>query len=398
METISAWMADFDEMMGRIGGRFARAEARNWASRYLQGLLSNLPRKNSWQLAEELGETNPYGLQQFLYRAKWEADEVRDDLQAYVKEHLSSAAGVLVLDETGFLKKGKHSVGVQVQYSGTARGQANCQVGVFLTYVSEKGLTFVDRALYLPESWTADRARCRAAGVPDEVEFATKPALGKAMLERTLAAGVPAQWVTGDSVYGSNYPLRHYLESIPLAHVMGLSPKDTLLNLKNFPQRVSDYLSQLPQEGWSRLSAGAGAKGERWYDWLLIPLGAPERPGWQRRLLVRRKIDQPEKITPYICFAPAGTPLAELVTVAGQRWTVEQCFEMAKQEVGLDEYEVRSWQGWHRHVTLACLAHAFLTVLRANGLDPLAEMEKKTKVQTDHAMRAFKRQRGLISP
>jgi len=398
METIRNWIADFDEMMERIDGRFVRSEARSWASSYVRGLLSNMPRKNSWQLAEELGEATPYGIQQFLYRAKWEADEVRDDMQAYVKEHLSAEAGVLVLDETGFLKKGQHSVGVQVQYCGTARGKANCQVGVFLTYASDKGLTFVDRALYLPESWTSDRARCRAAGVPDEVKFATKPALGKAMLQRTLEAGLPARWVTGDSVYGSNYPLRHYLEGIPLAYVMGLSPKDTLLNLENFPQRVSEYLSQLPQEGWLRLSAGAGAKGERWYDWLLLSLGDPERPGWKRWLLLRRKIDKPSKISPYICFAPEGTTLPELVTVAGKRWTVEQCFETAKQEVGLDEYEVRSYQGWYRHITLASLAHAFLTVLRANGLDPLAEMEKKTKPQPTHSMRAFKRKRGIISP
>ena len=398
METIGEWIADYEEMMGRIGMRFARSEARNRASSYMRGLLSNMPRKNSWQLAEELGEANPYGIQQFLYRAKWEADEVRDDMQAYVNEHMSDEAGVLVLDETGFLKKGKHSVGVQVQYCGTARGKANCQVGVFLTYASEKGLTFVDRALYLPESWTSDRERCRAAGVPDEVEFATKPALGKAMIERTLAAGVPAKWATADSVYGSNYPLRNYLESIPLAYVLGLSPKDTLVNLKAYSQRVSEYLSQLPQQGWSRLSAGAGAKGERWYDWRWLPLGGPARPGWKRWLLLRRKIDKPDKISPYVCFAPEGTTLPEVVTVAGKRWTVEQCFEMAKQEVGLDEYEVRSYQGWYRHITLACLAHAFLTVLRAKGLDPLAEMEKKTKPQPANSMQTFKRKRGLISP
>lgn len=398
MEVMEAWKADFEALMGRIGGRFARAEARNWASNYVKGLLSNLPRKNSWQLAEELGETNPYGIQQFLYRAKWEADEVRDDLQTYVIEHLSAEAGVLVLDETGFLKKGQHSVGVQVQYCGTARGKANCQIGVFLTYVSEQGLTFVDRALYLPESWTSDRERCRAAGVPDEVEFATKPALGQAMLARTLAAGLPARWVTGDSVYGSNYALRHDLERIPLAYVLGISPKDTLLNLENFPQPVRAYLAQLPEDGWARLSAGAGAKGERWYDWLWLPLGAPERPGWKRWLLVRRQIDHPHKISPYICFAPEDTPLAELVTVSGKRWTVEQCFEIAKQEVGLDEYEVRSYQGWYRHITLAALAHAFLTVLRAQGLDPLAEMEKKTPSQPTHSMRTFKHKRGLISP
>ncbi len=398
METIANWIEEFEELMTRIGGRFARSEAREWAAGYIRGLMSNMPRKNGWQLAEELGEATPYGIQQFLYRAKWEADEVRDDWRAYVIEHLGEETGVLVLDETGFLKKGKHSVGVQVQYCGTARGKANCQVGVFLTYASSQGLTFVDRALYLPESWTADRERCRAAGVPDEVEFATKPALGVAMLKRALGAGLPAKWVTGDSVYGSNYPLRNWLETIPLGYVLTVSPKDTLLNLKGFPQRVSEYLSQLPEQGWSRLSAGAGAKGERWYDWLLLPLGDPERPGWKRWLLLRRKIDRPSKITPYICFAQEGTTLPELVSVAGKRGTVEQCFETAKQEVGLDEYEVRSYQGWYRHMTLACLAHAFLTVLRANGLDPLAELEKKTNLRPASSMTTFKLKRGLISP
>lgn len=272
METIGKWIEEFDELMVRIGGRFARSEAREWAAGYVRGLMSTMPRKNGWQLAEELGEASPYGIQQFLYRAKWEADEVRDDLRAYVIEYLGEEEGVLVLDETGFLKKGKHSVGVQVQYCGTARGKANCQVGVFLTYASRQGLTFVDRALYLPESWTADRERCRAAGVPDEVEFATKPALGVAMLKRALEAGLPAKWVTGDSVYGSNDPLRNWLESIPLGYVLTVSPKDTLLNLKGFPQRVSEYLSHLPETGWSRLSAGAGAKGERWYE---APPGRP---------------------------------------------------------------------------------------------------------------------------
>jgi len=396
MDVITRWKEDFDELMERIGGRFARTEARGWVRRYVRGLMSNVPRKNSWQMAEELEAATPYGLQQFLYRAKWSADEVLADLQGYVVEHLGEEDGVLVLDETGFVKKGSHSVGVQVQYCGTARGKANCQVGVFLSYVSSGGLTFVDRALYLPESWTQDRERCRAVGVPDGVEFATKPALGIAMLKRALQAEVPAKWVTGDSVYGSNYPLRHYLEGVPLGYVLTVSPKDTVLDQQNFPQRVSEYLKELPEAGWSRLSAGAGAKGERWYDWLWLPLGNPEQPGWERWLLIRRRINRPDKLTPYVCFAPQGTTLPEAVSVAGKRWTVEQCFEIAKQEVGLDEYEVRSYQGWYRHITLACLTHAFLTVLRAKGLDPLADTEKKAP--TSRSLSDFKIRRGLSSP
>ena len=243
---------EFQAILKRIGPRFARLGSRRQAGQYLQGLLGQAQRKNGWQLAETLGQSNPYRLQQFLYRAKWDADEVRDDLRVYVDEHLADPEGVLVIDETGFLKKGRHSVGVQVQYCGTAGRTTNCQIGVFLTYATTKGQIFLDRALYLPESWTNDRSRCRQAGVPDEVNFATKPELARQMIERTLAAGVPAQWVTGDRVYGGHNRLRNWLEAYPLAYVMALSPKDTLLNLKRWPQRVSIWLESLPTKERTR--------------------------------------------------------------------------------------------------------------------------------------------------
>src|SRR6478735_9787673 len=202
MTAIVAWTEDFTTLVAQIGPRFARAEARQHAAAYLRGLLRPVARKNRWQLAETVGDAAPYGLQQFLYRAAWDPDAVRDDLRAYVVEHLGDPEGILVVDETGFLKKGEKSAGVQRQYSGTAGRRENCQIGVFLTYAGARGHTFLDRALYLPASWTDDRDRCRAAGIPDEVAFATKPALAQAMLERALDAGVPAAWVTADSIYG----------------------------------------------------------------------------------------------------------------------------------------------------------------------------------------------------
>jgi SRSO17 transposase len=399
MEAIANWSKAFDELVERIGGRFVRSEARDRARAYLQGLLSHIPRKNGWQMADLLGDSSPYGVQQFLYRAKWEPDEVRDDLETYVIEQLGDPQGVLVVDETGFLKKGEHSVGVGAQYCGVVGRVANCQVGVFLTYATAQGHTFLDRALYLPESWTTDPERCRAAGVPAEIEFATKPELAQQMLERAVEAGVPAQWVTADSVYGGNATLRFWLESVPLGYVLALSPKDTVLNPDWMPVRVSHLLDQLPPEGWQRLSAGAGSKGERWYDWFWLPLYDRDLAGWQRGLLIRRSLSDLSKLTPYVCFAPVSTPLAKLVAVAGTRWSVEQCFEGAKQDVGLDEYEVRSYQGWYRHITLACLAHAFLTVLQAHGLDPLAQNGQKKSYPTQpSSLATFKAKRGLTSP
>lgn len=397
-ETILEWGQEFDELMERIGPRYVRSEARNKAAGYLKGLMSDTQRKNGWQLAETLGEATPYGIQQFLYRGKWDPDEVREDLREYVVEQLGEAGGILIVDETGFLKKGDKSVGVQPQYSGTAHGVANCQVGVFLTYKGEKGHTFLDRALYLPESWASDRERCRQARVPEDVEFATKAALGLEMIRRAVASGVPARWVAGDAVYGSSEELRKYLEREPLGYVLGISSKETLLNEAGFPYRVRDLVLDLTETGWQRLSAGQGSQGPRWFEWQSIPLQAPTLSGWKRCLLARRSLSDPQQISLYVCFAPVETSLAQLAEVAGARWSVENCFENAKQEVGLDEYEVRSWPGWYRHITLACLAHAFLTVLRARGLDPVEAGKKTIPTPTQTSLAAFKQKRGLTSP
>ena len=396
MAAITDWTDEFAAVVGRIGPRFARAEARRHAADYLRGLLGRAERKNGWQLAEAVGDATPYGLQQFLYRATWDPEAVRDDLRAYVVEHLGDPQGVLVVDETGFLKKGDRSVGVQPQYSGAAGRTANAQVGVFLTYAGPRGHTFLDRALYLPASWTDDRARCRAAGIPDEVAFATKPALAQAMLERALDAGVPAAWVTADSIYGDVKYLRVWLEARPIGYVLAVSGKDTVVGADWHQRRISTYLADPPTDGWQRLSAGDGAKGPRRYDWVRLPLIAPLVAGWARWVLLRRSVADPTAITAYVCFAPVGTTLADLVRVAGIRWTVEICFEAAKQEVGLAQYEVRSWTGWHRHVTLACLAHAFLTVVRARGHDPRAEEQKGDRLRGSLAR--FRASRRGFSP
>ncbi|WP_448193000.1 IS701 family transposase [Azospirillum sp. sgz301742] len=351
------WDGALDALAARIAPRFCRPEARRRARQYLAGLLAPVERKNGWQLAEAAGDASPDSVQDFLARMRWDADAVRDDLRAYVVEHLGDAQAVLVLDETGFVKKGTRSVGVQRQYSGTAGRIENCQIGVFLGYAGRHGHALIDRALYLPQSWAGDEERRRAAWVPEAVAFATKPKLGLAMLERALDAGVPCAWVAADSVYGADSALRHALERRRIGYVLAVTSGQRL-----FPGTVSDWVEEVPADGWQRLSAGDGSKGPRLYDWAHLPFrGAPE--GWGKGLLIRRRLADGD-LTFYFTFAPAGTALTDLVRVAGTRWTIESGFEMAKGEVGLDQYEVRSWTGWHRHVTLAMLALAFLTVVR----------------------------------
>src|SRR3954453_1687470 len=375
---VATWAAGLDAVHARVAPRFARAEPRRRALAYLRGLLSPVERKNGWQLAEQAGEATPDGMQHLLARADWDADQVRDDLRAYVVEHLGDARAVLVVDETGFLKKGTKSVGVQRQYSGTAGRIENCQIGVFLAYASSKGRTFLDRELYLPQAWAADAARRQEAAVPDTVAFRTKPQLARAMLERALAAGVPAQWVTGDEVYGGDVRLRVWLEEQRVAHVLAIKRTEPLRSTTSWPQVPATTLADaVPTTAWERLSAGAGAKGPRLYDWARVPIRPLREPGWDYWLLVRRSLTDPTDRAYYVCFAPAGTALAELVRVAGTRWAIEECFESAKGEVGLDHYEVRRWPGWYRHITLALLAQAYLTVTRAAAVEK-GELKRPT--------------------
>jgi SRSO17 transposase len=388
-----AYMAD---VARRLGPYFARSQSRDRVLAYLRGLLSEAERKNSWQVAEVCGEPTPYGFQYLLSRADWDADAVRDELRVYVMQHLRDPHGVLVLDETGFLKKGEHSAGVARQYSGTAGKVENCQIGVFLAYASPLGHVLLDRELYVPKEWSADGARCRQAGIPTDRPFATKPQLACQMLARAFAAGVPAKWVTGDSVYGDDRRLRLWLEGRAQAYVLAVSGKEYVW-LGPQQRQVKTLLANLPEDGWTRLSAGDGAKGPRWYDWHWLPLTAPLEPGWHRWLLVRRSLSAPTELTAYVVFAPQATTLEEVVGVAGSRWTIESGFEAAKGEVGLDHYEVRSWTGWYRHVTLAMWALALLTVMRA-GTIAVAALKKSRRPHPEASpLAVFKARRGLAS-
>ena len=372
IQEVQAWAAGLDALHARIAGRFARAEPRRRVLAYLRGLLGNVGRKNGWQLAEHAGERTPDGMQRLLSTADWDPDRVRDDLCAYVVEHLGDPGAVLVVDETGFLKKGTTSVGVQRQYSGTAGKVDNCQLGVFLAYASGKGRALIDRELYLPQSWTDDPERCRAARVPEQVGFRTKPQLAQLMLARALDAGVPAAWVTADEVYGGSPTLRQWLEGRGMWHVLAVKCTELLeVSSPNgvVPERAEQLAAAVPAEQWIACSAGHGAKGRRLYDWTRVALAAPATAGMARWLLIRRSRSDGE-LAFYACYGPAATPLVGLVRVAGTRWAVEEGFEQAKGEVGLDHYEVRRWPGWYRHITLALLAHAFLAVTRAQATSP----------------------------
>jgi SRSO17 transposase len=367
IEEVQAWAAGLEALHAQIGGRFARAEPRRRVLAYLRGLLGNVGRKNGWQLAEHAGERTPDGMQRLLATADWDPDLVRDDLRGYVVEHLGDPGAVLVVDETGFLKKGTTSVGVQRQYSGTAGKVDNCQLGVFLAYASGKGRGFIDRELYLPKAWTEDRARCRAARVPEQVGFRTKPQLARVMLERALEAGVPASWVTADEVYGQDPALRGWLEGRRMAYVLAINSSE-LLAVGDRPAKRSaaQLAAAVPAEHWVGASAGHGAKGRRLYDWTRIQLTPPAASRWQRWLLVRRSRRDGE-LAYYVCFAPASTSLVGLVRVAGSRWAIEHDYRELKDALGLDHYQVRRWPGWYRHITLALLAHAFLVVTRTRA-------------------------------
>ena len=370
LEEVRAWAAGLQALHARIAGRFARAEPRRRALAYLRGLLGNVGRKNGWQLAEHAGERTPDGMQRLLATADWDPDLVRDDLRGYVVEQLGDPGAVLVVDETGFLKKGTTSVGVQRQYSGTAGKIDNCQLGVFLAYASGKGRAFIDRELYLPRSWTDDPVRCRAARVPEQVEFRTKPQLARVMLERALDAGTPASWVTADEAYGGDPALRAWLEGRGLWHVLAVKCTELVAVAGPAgPVRMAaeQLAAGVSAEEWVGCSAGDGAKGRRLYDWTGVELTAPAAAGMGRWLLVRRSRADGE-LAFYACYGPAVTPLVGLVRVAGIRRAVEEGFEQAKGEVGLDHYQVRRWSGWYRHVTLALLAHAFLAVTRAQAV------------------------------
>lgn len=360
---VGVWASEVDAVGERIGRHFARSEPRGRAVAYLRGLLSDVERKNGWQLAERAGDDTPYGVQHLLGRADWDPDAVRDELTGYVHEHLGDPDAVLVVDETGFVKKGTKSVGVKRQYTGTAGRVENAQVGVLLALAGRHGHAVLDRALYLPEEWAADADRRKAAGVPEGVKFATKPARAGRMLERAWGAGVKAAWVTADTVYGQDPKFRQVLEKQGQSYVLAV-PCQYPVGAGDARARVDAWVAGLGAGAWHRASAGDGSKGPRWYDWAVLPVGEPGAAGRRTWVLCRRHRERPDERAYYLCWGPSGTGWEQLVRVAGRRWSVEECIARAKGECGLDQYEVRSWTGWHRHVTLSLLALAILAVVR----------------------------------
>ena len=383
-EDLAAWVAGLNDLFALVAGRFPRVEPRLQARAYVRGLLAPLAVKNGWTLAEAAGNKTPDKMQRLLNRAAWDDGGVRDDVRGYVARHLGDASGVLVVDETGFVKKGTRSAGVQRQYSGTAGRVENCQLGVFLAYASPKGRALVDRELYLPRSWTDDRDRCREAGVPDDVQFASKPELARLMLGRALDAGVPAAWVTADEAYGKDAKFRGFLEQRRIGYVVAV-PKSQAVAGDAGTSRADVLAAHAPGQAWKRRSCGTGSKGPRVFDWAAatLPEDGTEPPGWSRYLLVRRSLTRNAKGEPelayYLCCAPAGTADEELIRVAGSRWAVEECFQTAKNETGLDHYQVRRYDAWYRHATLALLAHAYLAVTAASAPKALAAASSRSR-------------------
>lgn len=389
-EELDEWGADFFAFCARFRDVFGRKEARVQATKYLQGLLSPVPRKNGWQLAEAMGDTVPDPTQRLLYRTLWSEDRARDILQEYIVEVLADEDGIGVVDETGFIKKGVRSVGVKRQYSGTAGKIENCQIGTFLSYATVKGHAFLDRRLYLPEEWCNDDERRERAKVPNDVVFQTKPEQAMAMLEQAWLAGVPMRWVTGDEVYGDSLDLRDlvsrsgrwYVLAIrtptpvwterppvvePEAQKRGRPRTKVRLAASAVPAlAVKDVVASWPAGRWQRLTVAEGEKGLITYDWACqrVIESRDRLPGPDAWLLVRRSVSNPTEFAYYLSNAPADTPLLRLAQVAATRYTVEQCIEEAKGETGLDEYEVRYWHSWHRHITLSMMAHAWLASVR----------------------------------
>jgi SRSO17 transposase len=345
---------------------FRRQQAHRHAVDYLRGLISDVERKNGWQLAEHAGYPHPRGIQRVLDRYSWDHQAVREDLRQYVVTELGDPEGILVVDETGFVKQGKHSAGVAQQYCGTLGKIANCQVGVFLGYASPKGHTGIDGALFVPEGWFQELERCQQAGIPEGMEHHTKPQLALAMLESALDAGVPASWVVGDESYGSDGKLRRALEAREQAYVLAVRSNEKPSTWPPYgapgQHAVAELGASIPAEGWQRHSCGEGSQGPRLYDWAYLPLRPALREGWVHALLLRRHLVRTAELSYYLVYAPLEWPLEDVVRAAGARWTIEEMFKLAKGQVGLDHYEVRSWQGWHRHITLALVGLTALAV------------------------------------
>jgi SRSO17 transposase len=356
-------------VIDRIAPRFARYEPLRHAGELMLGMVSGLDRKNCWTIAEHRGDATPDGLQHLLSRAKWDAEAVRDDLRDYVVDAFGDPGAILVVDETGDVKKGVQSVGVQRQYTGTAGRIENAQVAVYLTYAAPRGHALIDRALYLPKSWATDTQRCQNAGIPTGKQcFATKPALARALIARAVAAKVPAAWVAGDEVYGADPALRAAIRGHGLGYVLAVSANRRMPTAAG-PIRVDALPAMLPKRAWQKHSAGAGSHGPRLYSWAWIALLPEEHTDTGAHYLLIRRNDATGELAYLRCYSPRPVTLHTLVTVAGQRWRIEESFQAAKGLTGLDQHQVRRWTSWHRWTTLAMLAHAFLAVATATERD-----------------------------
>lgn len=375
---LKLWSEEFEAFHARFARYFVRSEPREQAAKYLRGLLSVVGRKNSWQLAEIMGDQRPDGSQRLLYQASWDEEGVGDGLIEYVVETFGSEEGIGVVDETGFLKKGSHSVGVKRQYTGTAGKVENCQIGVFLSYATPAGHTFLDRRLYLPREWCEDQERRQKAKVPEDVVFQTKPELALAMLRHAWGQGVPMRWVTGDEVYGDSRALREGIEAAGKLYVLAVSCDMLVWQSRwledeqrqtRLLETVADVVAGMPAGAWQRFAVAEGEKGPRVYDWAALRLweNHDSRPGEQAWLLCRRSVSDASELAYYLSNAPAEATVQKLARVAATRYTIEQCIEEAKGETGLDEYEVRYWHSWHRHIILSMMAHAWLATMRARA-------------------------------
>src|SRR6476659_1893252 len=378
-DTLTLWASSLRDVKQRIRPLFTQERVAASAWQFLDGLLGNEPRKTGWMRAEAAGDPGPWRQQAILGRGQWDADALRDIVREYALETLGDEDAVLVIDETGFLKQGNASCGVARQYTGSAGKVADCQVGVFAAYVSRHGHAFVDRALYLPEAWTDDPARLSAAHVPPGVTFATKPRLALAMIGRAIAAGVPFAWVAADSVYGVG-EIETALRRAGKGYVLGVNGSHPFNSWGDKPPvagTAEAIARALPASAWARLSAGEGTKGPRLHDWAYLELADLEAAEygdglsgpWTRGLLIRRSLTDGD-LAYFTTWCPAGTGIEILVNVEGRRWAIEDGFETAKNELGLDHNETRSWHGWHRHVSLVMLAFAMLAVIRHRANAP----------------------------
>jgi len=357
------WQAVLEDLLGRIAPRFARVEPRLVARDFITTLLAPIEVKSCWQLAEHAGHARPSRMQRLLREAVWDAEEVRDDLRSFVVQQLHHPDAVLVADETGFLKKGVRSVGVQRQYCGTAGRIENSQVAVFLAYASPNGRALIDRRLYLPKSWTDDPARCAAAGVPDDAVFTTKPGLAIEMVQAAFDAGVKVKFFTADECYGRDPLLRQRLQELNIGYVLAVARNSYTHITTRLKERVDVTESWLTEQAWQRYSCGPGSKGERFYDWAWVTIHEPT-PGCHS-LLIRR--NRAGELAFYRCWTPKPVPLTTLVKTAGARWAVEETFQQAKGQVGLDRYQCRGWTPWHRFTILAMAALALLTTIATSS-------------------------------